>query len=346
MNDLPSISIVVPVLNRERTIGKCVQSLMELDYPSYEVIVVDNGSADKTYEIVSQFPVKLVTEERRGPYAARNKGIELAQGEMVFFFDSDCIATKDLLKMLVRNFTDECIAGVGGQLQTYDPATVIEQFEDFAEILVFNLPKGFIQWNKNEFLSGAIYASNVLFRKKVLEEVHGFDPDFMSGGDYHLCWTLQRLGYKLYFDPEAVVKHMHRADLNGLIQQFFKYGKEQPRLLKKQPNRFSYMKVKTYLFPPFEFRWRFPLRMLVSLDGCNLFLLSLIMATVSSLFLYVSLLVLLIILLGTFRDTIKVVRKSGRMRWFLLYPVLHLVRNYSFAIGRIFGGVRHRVIAF
>ena len=71
----PKVSIVVPVLNRERVIGRCLQSLMELDYPSFEVIVVDNGSTDRTKEIASTFSVLLVIEERRGPYAARNTGI-------------------------------------------------------------------------------------------------------------------------------------------------------------------------------------------------------------------------------------------------------------------------------
>ena len=345
MDKYPYVSIVVPVLNNEKNIGRCVQSLLELDYPSYEVIVVDNGSTDKTWEIVSKFSVKLTRENGRGPYAARNKGIELAEGELVFFMDSDCIAREDLLKNLVRNLTDESIGGVGGQLQTYEPVTLTEQFEDFAGILVINLPKGLIKWEKNKFLSGAIYTANALFRKKALIRVNGFDADFLSGGDFNLCWQLQRAGYRLTFDPEAIVRHVHRTSLRRLIKQFFKYGVEQPRLLKKQPHGFSYIRLKTYLLPTYELRCKLPIRMLVTIDCCNLFLFGLIMTVVSPLFLYFSLLVFSSILLGTLLDTLKVVKKSRKLKWFLFFPFFHLVRNYSFIIGRIWGGMKHRVIA-
>jgi glycosyltransferase involved in cell wall biosynthesis len=345
MNAFPHVSIILPVLNREKTVGRCLESLMELDYPSYEVIVIDNGSTDTTYEIASHFPVTLLTEDRRGPYAARNKGLLHAQGKMVCFIDSDCLAHRDWLKKLVRNFTDENIAGVGGQLQTYEPQTLVEQFEDFAGILVYNLPKGFVQWDKHKFLSGAVYASNVMFRKKILLEAKGFDADFMSGGDYHLCWKLQRMGYKLLFDPEAVVKHVHRSSIKGLIHQFYKYGVEQPRLLKKQPGGFSYLKLKTYFFAPYELRCKMPLQLLVSIDCCHLFFLSFTMIVLSPLFLYSTVGILSLILLGVFRDTVKVMKKSGEKRWLLLYPFFHLIRNYSFIIGRVCGGVKHGIVA-
>ena len=109
---------------------------------------MDNGSTDKTWEILSKFPIKLVREERKSPYAARNKGIDLSKGELIFFTDSDCLANKNLLKKLVRHLREKSIVGVGGQLQTYEPATLTEQFEDLAGILVFDLPKGLIRWDK------------------------------------------------------------------------------------------------------------------------------------------------------------------------------------------------------
>ncbi len=274
------------------------------------------------------------------------EGLEAARGELFFFTDSDCIAERDLLRKLVQHFTDERIAGVGGQLLACEPTTLTEQFEDFAGIQVFDLPRGLLEWDQNKFLSGAVHTANALFRKNAVLDVKGFEADFRSGGDVHFCWQLQRAGYKIFFEPDAVVRHMHRTNLQGLMRQFFKYGVEQPRLLKKQPDHFSYFKLKTYLLPPYEFRCHLPVRMLMTIDACNLFLLGLILGVASPLLLYFSLLLFPFILLGTFRETFRIVKKSGSLKWFLLFPLLHLVRNFSFTIGRVWGGLKHRVLSF
>lgn len=109
MEKLPVVSVVVPVLNRQQTIGRCSESLLRMDYPCFEVIVVDNGSTDKSREIASTFPVRLASEGRKGPYAARNRGVELVQGDLVLFIDSDCIANEDPLRSLVKNVADESV---------------------------------------------------------------------------------------------------------------------------------------------------------------------------------------------------------------------------------------------
>ena len=345
MSAFPKVSIIVPVLDREKVIGRCMQSLLELDYPSYEIIVVDNGSSDRTPEIVSGYPVKLITELQKGPYAARNTGIQHTSGEMICFIDSDCLAHTDWLKKLVRNFTDERVAGVGGQLQTHEPETLVEQFEDYAGIMVYNLPKGVVQWDRHKFLSGAVYTSNVMFKKETLLEVGGFDPEFLSGGDFHLCWQIQRMGYRLLFDPEAIVRHVHRSTVQGLMKQFCKYGIEQPRLLTKQPDGLSFIKLKTYLLSPIEMKCKLPWRMLINIDSCNLFVLCLVLTTVFPMFLYLSLLVFSFVLLGTLREAVQVVKKSGNVKWLVLFPYFHLIRNYSFTLGRICGGIRHKIIS-
>ncbi len=345
MSPQPKVSVVVPVRNRERTIGRCVESLLGIDYPDFEVIVVDNGSTDGTHDICARYPVVLVREDKKGPYAARNKGLATARGELVFFIDSDCIADKNVLTKLVRNLTADDIAGVGGQLQTYQPTTLTEQFEDYAGILVYTMPQGTLAWDQRKFLSGGIFTANALFRKSVLDRLGGFDADFMSGGDYNMCWQIQRAGYRLVFDPEAIVQHAHRTSLKGLIKQFFKYGLDQPRLLKKQPHRYSHIKVKTYLWPAWEFRWRLPFRALVNVDFCNIFLVGLGLSLFSKFFFWLSLGALGLVLLGTLREAARVAKKSGKLRWLALFPFFHLVRDYSFTAGRLVGGVRNRVVS-
>lgn len=341
------ISVIVPVLNRENDIGRCIESLLALDYPSFEVIVVDNGSSDKTQDIVSNYPVKMVVEEKGGAYAARNTGIGIAQGEIIAFTDSDCVVDKDWLRNLSRNYTDEIVGGVGGHLLPYKPSTIVEEFLSFSPLRIFHSPESVvIQRQANRFISGALGSANMSYRKNVLKEVGGFCEEFaVHCGAYDLCWRVQRAGYEVIYESKAMVSHKLRSSLSQLIKQFFCFGRCQPQLLKKQPGGFSYIKIKTYLLPTREFRCKLPIQVLITLDFCNLMILGLILIFIHPFFLYLSLAVLLAISWGTWCSAKQVIRKTGKLRWFLLFPFLHLLRNYVFMVGRIVGGIRYRVVA-
>jgi len=346
MEECPFVSVTVPVLNRENDIGRCLNSLLALDYPSFEVIVVDNGSTDKTQEIVSRYPVKMVVEQKGGAYAARNTGTEFARGEIIAFTDSDCVADRDWLKNLVRNYTDEKVGGVGGHLLPYKPSNTVEEFLSFGRLGIFHSSETVaIHKEAKRFLSGALGSANMSYRRNVLREVKGFWEVAVFCGDYDLCWRVQSAGYEVVYEPKAIVYHRLRSSLPELVKQFFLFGKCQPLLLKKQPGGFSYIKIKTYLFPSYEFRCKLPIQMLVTLDLCNLFMLSLILISVRPFFLYLCLVVLVVVLWGAWRSAKGVVKETKKIKWFLLFPLLHIIRNYSFIIGRIIGGLKHRIIA-
>ena len=344
MVDYPFVSVIVPVLNREKTIGACLDSLLNLDYPQFEVIVVDGGSRDRTREIVAEHPVKLLIDVRRGVYAARNTGVKAAKGEMVFFTDSDCIADRNVLKNLVRNFADVGIEGVGGQISSYNPTNSVERFADLAGIVKFNRPKGLLEWNKNTLLSGGFYTANAIYRKRIIEEVGGFDEDFtFGGGDYDFAWRIQRAGYRLTFDPEAIVYHAHRSTLSGLVKQFFGYGEAQALKLKKQERSF-YIDIKTYVLPTYSYRCGSPFRALMTIDFFNLSILLLLLASIWTAFLPLSLPFLVPTLLGTLYDSWGASRAAADYRWLILYPSLHIVRHFSWFAGKLCGSLKHRVI--
>src|ERR671916_681647 len=110
----PFVSIVVPVLNGERTLRGCLTSLLRVDYPPdrREILVVDNGSTDRTAEIIQSFPVQYLREEQRGCSAARNRGIQASRGELIASTDADCVVSSGWLRELVQAFDEE--EGVGG----------------------------------------------------------------------------------------------------------------------------------------------------------------------------------------------------------------------------------------
>jgi len=170
-------------------------------------------------------------------------------------------------------------------------------------------------------------------------------PTSPLAGDYDLSWRVQRAGYELVFDPEAVVWHKHRSKIQELIKQFFKYGKHQPLLLKKQSGGFSYIRIKTHVFPKYELRCRVPMRVLVTVDLCNLLIFCLIMIVASSVFLYLSLPVFCIIVFGALRTAPGIVQQAEELKWFMLFPFFHFIRNYAFMFGRICGGIKYRVLS-
>ena len=109
------VSVVVCAYNAERTMEDCLTSLEKLNYSDYEVIVVNDGSTDRTREIAERFPyARLINQENKGLSAARNVGVAAATGEIVAFTDSDCVADPDWLFYLVAKFLSSDLSAVGG----------------------------------------------------------------------------------------------------------------------------------------------------------------------------------------------------------------------------------------
>lgn len=217
-----TVSIIVPVYNGENTINECLESLLSLNYPSncYDIIVVENGSTDRTTEIVQQYPVNLLHSAQRGPAAARNVGINASNSEIVVFTDADCIADRDWLIELVKEYDDPDVGGVGGCIEAYprQNRNPVELFSDNNSPLI-NYVSG-----DNEYLPH-LYTANASYRRKLVNQVGGFDPALFSAEDVDLAWRVQlETGYKISYAPKAVIFHQHRTTLKGLSRQYRQYG--------------------------------------------------------------------------------------------------------------------------
>ncbi len=110
----PKISVVVACYNAGRTLQPCLDSLRELNYPDYEVIVVDDGSTDITAQVASLYPeFRVVRQEHQGLSVARNNGIAAARGEIVAFTDADCRPDEDWLRYVRAGFVEEFVCRDG-----------------------------------------------------------------------------------------------------------------------------------------------------------------------------------------------------------------------------------------
>ncbi len=212
-------SIIVPAFNEEKRIETCIKSLLNQSFlEPFEIIVVDDGSTDKTKEVVKKFSkVKYFYQKNKGPATARNLGALKAHGEIIIFTDADCEADKNMLKELLKPFKDKKIIGVQGTYKTKQKSLI-------ANFIQLEIEDRYNLMKKNKFID-FIGSYCCAYRKKEFMQVKGFDESYpiASGEDPDLSFKLAKKGAKLIFNPLAMVFHFHPTSLWKYIKvKFFR----------------------------------------------------------------------------------------------------------------------------
>lgn len=232
---VPRVSIVVASYNAERTLKACLDSLETLNYPDYEIILVDDGSTDTTPQIAFlHSKIRSLRHPRNlGLSAARNTGIAAATGEIVAFTDADCRADEDWLYYLVGALASGEFAGVGGP-------NLLPPEDSAVAAAVMVSPGGPAHVMLTDREAEHIPGCNMAFFKCALEEIGNFDPIFrQAGDDVDLCWRLQQAGYKLGFSPAGFVWHYRRSTVGAYLRQQHGYGEAEALLVRKHPEYFN-----------------------------------------------------------------------------------------------------------
>lgn len=229
----PKFSVVVCTYNGAATLKDCLDGVTSLRYPSYEVIVVDDGSTDETAEIAARYDVNLVRIENSGLAHARNVGFEASSGEIVAYIDDDARPDPDWLTYLAYAFTVRQDGAIGGpNVPSPDDGVVAR--------CVANAPGGpthvLLSDREAEHLPGC----NMAFRRAAFEAVNGFDPRFRAAGDdVDICWRLQEHGWTLGYSAPAMVWHRRRSTVRGYLRQQRGYGRAEALLERKWPEKYS-----------------------------------------------------------------------------------------------------------
>jgi glycosyltransferase involved in cell wall biosynthesis len=229
----PKISVVIPVHNCRDTVGKCLDSLIRVDHPSYEAIVVDDGSTDDTPQICRSYSqIQLISLDKGGPSRARNVGIGIARGEFIAFTDGDCAVDSQWLRELEKGFISARVAGVGGdQVSPEDDSDAGKLVHEFLKTVGF--VADYVRTDTSLKKTSHNPSCNSMYRKRALEEAGGFDEKLWPGEDVELDLKIGRLGYTLMYNPAAKVAH-HRPDTCAKFARMFKrYGAAQGYLAKK-----------------------------------------------------------------------------------------------------------------
>jgi glycosyltransferase involved in cell wall biosynthesis len=234
LKEYPQVSVIVCAYNADRTMDSCLAHLEKVNYPNYEVVVVNDGSTDDTLEICERYNyIKLICQPNKGLSVARNVGLEAATGDIIAYTDSDCDVDPDWLTYLVATFQSTGLSAVGGP--NFPPPE-----DALIPSCVAVSPGGPTHVLLSDDTAEHIAGCNMAFRKEALEEIEGFDPQFRAAGDdVDVCWRLQDKGYTIGFSPAAIVWHFRRNTIKDYLNQQRGYGKAEALVYFKHPYRFN-----------------------------------------------------------------------------------------------------------
>lgn len=223
-----SISVIVPVLDDAQRLGACLDGLLgQTGAVDLEVVVVDNGSTDGSAEVAVRHPLspRLVTEPRRGSYAARNAGLAVARGDVVAFIDADCVPAPEWAVAGASAVERSPVVGGAVRQRRSAHPTVWERYDCAVYLRQEDVVRE----------QGYAATANLWVRREVLDQVGLFDASLLSSGDFEWGQRAIALGHRAVFAPGAVVGHAPRTDLRGTWRLHHRLGAGWARLVGEYP---------------------------------------------------------------------------------------------------------------
>lgn len=234
----PSVSVVIPVLNCEDDVEGCIASLRQQEYPSdhVQIIVADNGSSDRTVELLKKLQVECVVRPDRGRSRALNAGLQSARGEIVCTTDISCRPLPGWIQEIVKCFEDSSVGCVAGDILLIETGSNLAiRFQSRNDYMS---PMHAIKRRTLPFLPFADGA-NASFRRSLFDEIGGFDETFIKSADVEMCYRMFVMtDYKLVFCRKAIVRETGEPNLRALLKQRFRMGFGSSLLKAKYPDFF------------------------------------------------------------------------------------------------------------
>jgi GT2 family glycosyltransferase len=221
---LPLVSLIIPTHGREAQLSQCLEAVAGSDYPRerYEVIVVDDGSERPPRSAVERsqaaLPVRLLTQANQGPAAARNRGAEVAAGELLAFTDDDCMPAPRWLRSLAERSLKTPGTVLGGR--TVNGLG----YNRYAAASQLILDTVYRHYNADPMKARFLATNNLAVPAPVFHRIGGFDASFRISEDREFCDRCISSDIRLVYAPEALIYHRHDLTLRSYIGQHFGYG--------------------------------------------------------------------------------------------------------------------------
>jgi biofilm PGA synthesis N-glycosyltransferase PgaC len=249
IDSFPLISLIVPAFNEEKTIRKSIQSLLKLDYPNYEIIMVDDGSTDKTLDEVKQFEtskLKIIKQKNQGKANALNSGIKTSKGQIVVTVDADTTLNNDSLKKIATRFAkDQKIGAVAGNVKVIPKKGLFNVIQGTEYIIGINLIR------KAQSILGCvmIVPGPIAALKRDALEKAGYFSDDTFAEDFDITMNILKQGYRVEYEDEAISYTDAPKNIEDLMKQRRRWYRGLLQVLDKHRN--LYYNVKHGFFGTF-----------------------------------------------------------------------------------------------
>lgn len=228
------VAVICPLYNEEKNISQLIGSLLRQTRRPDEIILVDDGSQDKTAEIIQGYTrqhsfIKYIHQPNKGPAAARNRAWRSTEAEICVFTDGDCVPEPGWIETLLGAFAGSDAGAVAGTYKTLNPESILARFIGLEIAWRYRHVKG------NVDVHGSY---NLAVKRKVLEAVGGFNETypFPSGEDWDLSYKISRR-YKILYIPEAVVGHFHPENFLWYMRNQKRRAYDRMRVYTEHPDK-------------------------------------------------------------------------------------------------------------
>jgi glycosyltransferase involved in cell wall biosynthesis len=249
----PLISIILSLFNNQDTLRACLDSLLTIDYPRYEVILVDDSSTDETLSIMREYEKKdnrikvLTYSDNRGVPGARNEGMKVASGEIYVFSDGDCTFFKCWPSRLVKALEDPKVGASGGRDKSPPNEPLIKRCIDYT--LTSFIGTGGIRGSHVRLSKYSFTGCNFAIKKSVVDKVGMHNEKIRyRGEEKEWAHRIREAGFQIKFVPNSFVLHYRRISLKNFWLQTYKSGKARVDILKHSPKAFELIHIVPSLF--------------------------------------------------------------------------------------------------
>jgi len=221
----PDVSVVIAAFNEDAVIARTIRAVLRNQYKPVEVIVVDDGSTDRTSaEVLRHFGehplVRLIRQENAGKAAALNRGIDQASGEIIIALDADTVFTKDTIEKLIRHFANPLVGAVAGNVKVGNRVNPLTHWQSIEYVTSQNLDRrAYAIINSVTVVPGAVGA----WRREAILGAGGYTSDTMAE-DMDLTWRIRRIGWRIENESTAIGYTEAPDSIRALFGQRFRWA--------------------------------------------------------------------------------------------------------------------------